>query len=236
VSYILIVDDDPAARRRLSNVFEVEGYEVREVSSGTDAVTHLANSSPELLLLDLLLPDISGLEVLRAAVEQAVPVIVAGGVRSELTGVRALQLGADDFVMEPVRPVELTARVGALLRRSRGHDGGSITINDLRIDLAARTVHVRDDMIELTPKEFDLLAFLATRPGKALTRHQLLAGVWRSSSTWQSQATVTEHIHRLRAKIEVDPSRPRIVVTVRGVGYRLERQEQPRSPAVPETG
>jgi two-component system alkaline phosphatase synthesis response regulator PhoP len=206
------------------------------VSSGAAAIAHLGSSKPELVLLDLLLPDISGLEVLRAAVEGVVPVIVVSGVDSEMTRVRALQLGADDFIVKPIAPRELVARVGAVLRRSDGHAGDTINVNDLRIDLAARMVHVRGRLIDLTPKEFDLLAFLAARPGRVLTRHQLLAGVWRSSSEWQSQATVTEHVHRLRTKIELDPSRPQYLVTARGVGYRFERRDPPPPTALSESG
>ncbi|MEY2431270.1 MAG: hypothetical protein QOC92_995, partial [Acidimicrobiaceae bacterium] len=146
------------------------------------------------------------------------------GVDAEKARVRALEVGADDFILKPPSAPDLVARVRAVLRRSRRVQTASvIEVGELAVDVDAREVRVNGSRVELTVKEFDLLAFMAARPGQAFTRHQLLVSVWQSASEWQSAATVTEHVRRVRLKIEPDPGQPRHLVTVRGVGYRFAR-------------
>ena len=221
---------------------EVEGYEVLQAANGMEAFEHLASATaaPDLVVLDLMMPAISGLEVLQNIRQNStVPVIILSAMGSEENRVRGLQLGADDYMTKPFSPRELVARIQALLRRTSGATSAAaqqtIAYDGLTIDLASREVWVRGDLVETTAKEFDLLAFLAANPGRVYTRHQLLREVWHSSSEWQQEGTVTEHIRRLRVKVEEDAERPRWLQTVRGVGYRFERRQQPRGTGGPNT-
>ena len=150
------------------------------------------------------------------------PVIVVSGRSGESDRIAGLDLGADDYLVKPFSPGELAARVRSVLRRSTPElSGEAIVIDTWRIELASRRVEVAAAEVELTPKEFDLLAFLATHPNQAFTRSQLLDRVWNSSSQWLGEATVTEHVHRLRLKLETDSVHPRMLLTVRGIGYQL---------------
>jgi DNA-binding response OmpR family regulator len=139
----------------------------------------------------------------------------------DIDEVTALDLGADDCVARPVSFRQLVARTNAVLRRTATPEERHLRYDILDIDLASRTVRVRGDLVELAAREFDLLAFLAGHPGEVFTREQLLANVWRSSHDWQQRETVTEHVHRVRSRLEDDPARPRWLLTVRGVGYRF---------------
>ena len=228
---VLVVEEEAEIRDLLSFTLEVEGYAVVTASNGMEAFELLANEAPDLVILDIMMPAISGLEVLQAIRQQgSTPTIILSALTNEENRVRGLQLGADDYVSKPYSPREVVARVQALLRRAQGSVAAQTTISyeGLSIDLAAREVFVRGEFVETTAKEFDLLAFLAANPGRVYTRHQLLREVWHSSSEWQQEGTVTEHIRRLRVKVEDDAERPRWLQTVRGVGYRFERRHVAR--------
>ncbi len=181
------------------------------------------------MLLDVGLPGVDGMELLvRIRERSAVPVIMLTGRTAEHERIAGLRGGADDYVAKPFSGGELVARVESVLRRSASAAtgdapvGGHLAYGGLVIDPGAREVRVDDAVVAVTAKEFDLLAFLASAPRQVFTREQLLRHVWDSSIEWQDDATVTEHIRRVRRKIEVDPDRPRWLVTVRGVGYRFE--------------
>ena len=163
----------------------------------------------------------------------AVPVIVCSGRDSEEDRIRTLNLGADDFVVKPFSFAELEARVRAVLRRGNGEPAATcLHHGDLVVDRDTRTVTVRDEVVPMTRKEFDLLAFLAASPGQVFSREDLLERVWGSTEEWQGRSTVTEHVRRVRLKIEPDPDSPRWITTVRGVGYRFSpaRERERRSP------
>jgi two-component system, OmpR family, phosphate regulon response regulator PhoB len=233
--HILVVDDDTRIRTLLSWQLEAEGYAVRCTGDGAEALDRIGRDRPDLVILDLSLPGLGGLEVLRR-VRRAeapggatpLPVIIVSGRDGEADRIVGLDFGADDYLVKPFSPGELAARVRSVLRRAAppggpgpgpARDGGR---RDLRIDEAAREVFVREQLVDLTAREYDLLAFLARHPRQVFTRAQLLRSVWDSEADWQSDATVTEHVHRLRAKLEDDPAQPRWLHTVRGVGYRMD--------------
>ena len=229
---VLIVEDEGEIRDLLEFTLEAEGFSVLKAANGMEAFELLANDAPDLVILDLMMPAISGLEVLQSIRQNgATPIIVLSALASEENRVRGLQLGADDYVVKPFSPRELVARIQAVLRRTAGPVATQSTVayDGLTIDTASREVWVRGELVETTAKEFDLLTFLAANPGRVYTRHQLLREVWNSSSEWQQEGTVTEHIRRLRVKIEDDAERPRWLLTVRGVGYRFERRQAPRT-------
>jgi DNA-binding response OmpR family regulator len=228
VGKLLVVDDDPEVRGMLSRLLEVEGYKVTEAMTGAEAIGSLANGQPDLVILDVMLTTEDGFDVLAAIRRTSnVPVILVTAKGHESDRVLGLKLGADDYVVKPFSPAELAARVGTVLRRSGSgrlpaSTSGTLEFGDLVIDTMAREITVSSRLVETTAKEFALLAFLAGSPRQVFTREQLLAQVWDSSSEWQDAGTVTEHIRRIRRKIEVDPDSPRWVRTVRGVGYRFE--------------
>ncbi|MFE0019438.1 response regulator transcription factor [Amycolatopsis sp. NPDC059021] len=225
---ILVVDDDERVRTVVTWQLEADGFLVTEAGDGHTALERIAAEPPDLMVLDLSLPGLGGLDVLRRVRHDRsrtpLPVVVLSGRSGETDRIVGLDLGADDYLVKPFSPEELAARVRSVLRRSvpvTTVDGE--TEDGLRIDTAAHQVTLDGAFVELTAKEFDLLVFLAQHPGQVFTRAQLLQAVWRSSPGWQSDATVTEHIHRLRAKLETGPGGPRRLRTVRGVGYRWER-------------
>jgi len=233
---ILVVEDETELREMVTFTLEIEGYSVIGAANGMEAFEALANEQLDLVLLDMMMPAISGLEVLQHIRQTSnLPVIILSAMASEENRVRGLQLGADDYVTKPFSPRELVARIQALLRRAQGTTSAAaqqkLAYDGLVVDVAAREVWVRGNLIETTAKEFDLLAFLAANPGRVFTRHQLLREVWHSSSEWQQEGTVTEHVRRLRTKVEDDAERPQWLQTVRGVGYRFERRHSPRVPA-----
>jgi DNA-binding response OmpR family regulator len=220
---ILVVDDDLDLVDVVRSALEREGFAVDNACDGATALDKIAGDSPELVVLDLGLPKVRGLDVLRKLrADTAVPVIVLSGRSDEADRIIGLELGADDYVVKPFSPRELVARVRSVLRRSRSpQDPSTISFTDLDLDLATREVRVRDEPVELRRREFDLLAFLCLSPRQVFTREQLLRHVWDSEPEWQGIGTVSEHVHRLRAKVELDPARPTRIVTVRGVGYRF---------------
>jgi two-component system, OmpR family, phosphate regulon response regulator PhoB len=234
---ILVVEDEADINELVATTLESEGFSVSRAANGMEAMERLEKDKPDLVILDLMMPVISGLEVLQHIREKGnTPVILLTALESEDNRVRGLQLGADDYMVKPFSVRELAARVGALLRRSGMVAATKPTIEfpGLRIDLTGREVWVKDQLVETTAKEFDLLAFMAAAAGKVFTRHELLKEVWQSSSEWQQEGTVTEHIRRLRLKIEEDAEKPKWLQTVRGVGYRFERRHVPRE-APPST-
>jgi DNA-binding response OmpR family regulator len=223
-STVLVVDDDDEVRRMLARALGAEGFQVEAVADARAALASVANDLPDLVVLDIVLGADDGLDVMAAIRRTSdVPIILLTGRGEEHERVLGLKLGADDYLVKPFSPAELAARITSVLRRSRKVTPGTgFDFGTLRIDVATREVFVHDEIVEMTAKEFDLLAFLAASPRQVFAREQLLRQVWESSSEWQDSATVTEHVRRVRRKIEDDPDSPRWVRTVRGVGYRFE--------------
>ncbi|NMO92587.1 response regulator [Actinomycetospora sp. TBRC 11914] len=224
---VLVVDDDEAVRTLASWQLESDGFAVDQAGDGEEALTAIDADRPDLVVLDLTMPGVGGLDVLRrvrgATATEALPVIVLSGRSGETDRIVGLDLGADDYLVKPFSPGELAARVRSVLRRTRpvAGTGPAVVCGHLALDAAAREITVAGEPVELTAREFDLLAFLVAHPRQVFSRAQLLAQVWRSEG-WQGEATVTEHVHRLRGKLGLDPeARPRIR-TVRGVGYQLD--------------
>ncbi len=223
---ILVVDDEPTIAEIVSRYIERAGYETRVAADGHAALAHASTWHPDLVVLDLMLPGIDGLEVMRLLRENggprvAVILLTAKGEQSDR--IDGLRLGADDYVVKPFSPAELVARVEAVLRRTEPDEDGPepvLRFGELQIDPAGRRVIVEGEEVVLTQREFDLLAFLARHPGQVFTRDQLMEQVWRFSF-YSDTSTVTVHIRRLRAKIEREPAQPRFVETVWGVGYRF---------------
>ena len=223
---MLVVDDEPTIAEIVARYLDRAGYRTRVARDGREAIELTESERPDLVVLDLMLPRMDGLEVMRRLRERdrdriAVILLTAKGVESDR--VIGLRLGADDYVVKPFSPVELTARVGAVLRRvdtSPEHEQ-PIELTGLTIDPAARRVYVQSEEIQLTQREFDLVLFLARHPGQVFSRDQLMEAVWQYSF-YTDSSTVTVHIRRLRAKLEADPAQPRRLQTVWGVGYRFQ--------------
>jgi DNA-binding response OmpR family regulator len=220
---VLIVEDDDHLRRLVGYQLAEEGHDTTAVATVREAVTALDRMAPDIVLLDLGLPDGTGSDVLEAlqARRSTAHVIVLSGAGAEDDRIGALKSGADDYLVKPFSLMEVAARIAAVERR-RGPGRGRLIFDTLVIDTDARRVERDGADVEVTAREFDLLAFLASRPGQAFTRDELLRSVWDSSAEWQQEKTVTEHMRRLRAKIERDPAQPEVLQTVRGIGYRFE--------------
>ena len=226
---ILVIEDDPDIVELLQYNLEREGFEVCVAKTGEEGKTQAAECRPSLILLDLMLPRTSGLDVCRdlrgREDTKHTPLIMVTAKGEESDVVLGLELGADDYVTKPFSPRELAARVNGVLRRTAGRQPESpspLVFGDLKIDALSREVTLEGVNIEMTPKEFDVLAFLAASPRQVFSRAQLLESVWQSSPEWQDPATVTVHVRRIRNKIETDPEHPRWITTVWGVGYRFE--------------
>lgn len=218
---VLVVEDDAATLQLLSAGLRNERFEIRQAGDATAARRVLADEPIDVAVIDIGLPDASGFDLLRDAAASNVPVIILSGRTSEADRVLGLELGAEDYVVKPFSIREVAARLRRVLRTSRAA-GHTIDLGDLVVDLRARQVERKGHPVGLTRREFDLLAHLASHPRRVFTREELLQAVWRSSGEWQTPATVTEHVRRLRAKLEDDPARPRHLVTVSGVGYRFD--------------
>jgi DNA-binding response OmpR family regulator len=223
VARILVVDDDGPTRTLLRRLLSMEGYEIDEAPDGPSALAHLGQSRPDLLLLDVMMPGQDGIDLLAQLRQTShVPVILLSAKSGEGDRVLGLRSGADDYVVKPFSTAELLARIEAVLRRADHPHSVRSDFGDLHIDRSSRQVTVRERLVELPPREYELLVFLASSPGQVFSREQLLEGVWRSSGDRQDPGTVTEHARRLRQRIEDDPDEPRWVKTVRGVGYRFD--------------
>ena len=229
---VLVVDDDRTVRDVVRRYLEHAGYRVAVAGDGEQALRIAAEAAPDLVVLDLMLPGIDGLEVCRRLrANGPVPVVMLTALGEEEDRIAGLRLGADDYVTKPFSPRELVLRVASVLRRVQGEPlggdrGGSagrsapLVDGDLRLDVDARRATLADRPLALTVREFDLLAFLIAHPGTAFTRAELLERVW--GWDFGDQSTVTVHVRRLREKIEPDPARPVRIATVWGVGYRYD--------------
>jgi DNA-binding response OmpR family regulator len=223
---VLVVEDDETVAEVVTRYLEREGFAVEAVRDGRDALERSDAALPDLVVLDIMLPGIDGLEVCRRLRARApVPVVMLTARGGEEDRVLGLELGADDYVAKPFSPRELTARVRAVLRRATSSLGeldrsDTLEFDGLEIDLGAREARVRGQLATLTAREFELLAFLARHPRTVYRRDELLEHVW--GYTYGDTSTVTVHIRRLREKIEDDPSTPRRIATVWGVGYRFD--------------
>ncbi|MFV1999840.1 MAG: response regulator [Acidimicrobiia bacterium] len=221
---ILIVDDEPELRSMLRQYLTREGFDVAESTTGNDALAAISDSEPDLVLLDVGLPDIDGFEVLRRLRGTSdIPVIMLTARDDEIDRVVGLSVGADDYVVKPFSPRELVARIQAVLRRGAG---GIRTVNTtlrftgLTIDETSREVHSEGELVELSALEFDLLVALAQRPNRVFTREQLLERVW-GWDYFGVERVVDVHIGNIRKTLEDDATDPRLIATVRGVGYKF---------------
>ena len=226
---ILLVEDDPDVVTMLERFLSGDGYEVVTTSDGAATLAAVAARDPDLVLLDIVLGDEDGRDILREMrFISDVPTIFLTGRGLESERIAGLKLGADDYIVKPFSLGELAARIESVLRRSGSSAADreiatpTMRFGDLTINEHTYEVTVRGEMVELTSKEFSLLSFLASSPRQVFSRQQLLEHVWSSSNEWQNEATVTEHVRRLRMKLETDPDQPAWITTIRGVGYRFE--------------
>jgi len=224
---IVVVDDDPTVADVVERYLVRDGHTVECAHDGYEALRLIAERPPDLVVLDLMLPGIDGLEVCRRLRERwPIPVVMLTALGDESERLAGFETGADDYVTKPFSPRELAMRVRSVLRRARGTglpaqaDAGILHDGELSVDLTAHEVRRGGRLIQLTSREYDLLVFLMRNPRKAFTREQLLSEVW--SWSFGDTSTVTVHIRRLREKLEGDPTLPRRIMTVWGVGYRYE--------------
>ncbi|AKE40708.1 response regulator [Corynebacterium kutscheri] len=221
---ILVVDDDPAISEMLTIVLQAEGFDTVAVTDGALAVDTFHRERPDLVLLDLMLPGMNGIDICRSIrADSTVPIVMLTAKTDTVDVVLGLESGADDYVNKPFKPKELVARIRARLRRSEEEPGDSIEVGDLFIDVPAHVVSRGDEEIQLTPLEFELLLELSSKPGQVFTREALLHKVWGYRNASDTRL-VNVHVQRLRAKIEKDPENPQIVLTVRGVGYKTGQE------------
>ncbi|WP_080796201.1 MtrAB system response regulator MtrA [Corynebacterium pacaense] len=217
---ILVVDDDPAISEMLTIVLSAEGFDTVAVTDGALAVPTATREQPDLILLDLMLPGMNGIDICRAIRQDStVPIIMLTAKTDTVDVVLGLESGADDYVNKPFKAKELVARIRARLRRTDDEPAETIEVGDLSIDVPGHTVKRGNEEISLTPLEFDLLLELARKPHQVFTREELLGKVWGYRHASDTRL-VNVHVQRLRAKIEKDPENPQIVLTVRGVGYK----------------
>ena len=217
---ILVVDDDTALAEMIGIVLRAEGFEISFCADGSGALDAFHSADPDLVLLDLMLPGIDGIEVCSQIREESgVPIIMLTAKSDTADVVKGLESGADDYVVKPFNPKELVARIRTRLRPTPDSPTGSLSVGDLLLDVAGHEVRRGDERINLTPLEFELLLALALKPQQVFTREMLLEQVWGYHYKADTRL-VNVHVQRLRAKVELDPDNPRIVMTVRGVGYR----------------
>lgn len=224
---ILVVEDDPAVSQSLHSALTCEGYQVTCKVEGGEALAYAKKAQPHLILLDVRLPDGSGFDVCRQMRQQGLhqPIVMLTAQQEEMDKVLGLEMGADDYITKPFSLRELLSRLRAQLRRAYGELSSSeanlLLVDDLRIDLTRSQVWRGDAPLGLTPTEYKLLVHLARHRNQALSRSQIVEAVWGYTADAESERTVNVHIRRLREKIELDPSRPQLLLTVPGVGYRL---------------
>jgi len=227
VPRVLVVDDDATVRDVIGRYLGDAGYRVDLAADGPTGLWAARERNPDAVILDLMLPGLSGLDVCRAlrGVDDRLPIVMLTALGEEDDRVLGLELGADDYVTKPFSPRELVLRVGSILRRSRPADQPAPALTDggLHVDPLARRAELDGAELALTTREFDLLAYLMAHPGQAFGRAELLAQVWG----WEfgDQSTVTVHVRRLREKIEADPTSPRRIATIWGTGYRYDPQQ-----------
>ncbi len=222
---VLVVDDEPTIAEVVARYLQRAGYEVRTAADGLGALDMANDTRPDLVVLDLMLPGLNGLEVMRRLRDldrDRIAIILLTAKGEETDRVVGLRLGADDYIVKPFSPAELVARVDAVLRRvdTAPDSGPVLEFDGLSVDPAGRRVLVDSAEVSLTQREFELLLFFARHPGHAFTRQELIDQVWQYSFCTDT-STVTVHVRRLRAKVERDPGRPRFLETVWGVGYRF---------------
>lgn len=225
--HILVVDDEPNIREVVELYLRREGFEVEVVGDGVAALAAIERKPPDLIVLDLMLPGLGGIQVTRKLRQDAqeIPIIMLTAKSDEADRVAGLELGADDYLTKPFSPKELVARVKAVLRRASAKplvdpQAKPLSLGELTLNPTTRQVWIRDQEAALTAKEFDLLWFFMSHPGQVFTRDQLLNSVW-SYDFFGDASTVTVHVRRLREKIETDPNKPEYVLTVWGVGYKF---------------
>ncbi len=230
---ILVVDDEQSYRDALSVALQREGFLVEVAADGVEALERFEATKPALILLDVMLPRISGVDVCRQIRSRSqVPIIMVTARNAEIDAVVGLEVGADDYVSKPFRLRELVARVRAALRRVPSLEEGradavdSVEVGDVRVDVSRHEVFVRGALVALPLKEFELLELLLSNAGRVLTRDVLIDRIW-GPNYYGDTKTLDVHIKRLRAKVEEDPARPNRIVTVRGVGYRYEKPRVP---------
>lgn len=222
---VLVVEDETSYSEALSYVLRKEGFEVAIAETGPDALTEFDRGGADIVLLDLMLPGLSGTEVCRQLRQiSSVPIIMVSAKDTEVDKVVGLELGADDYVTKPYSPRELVARIRAVLRRGTGeaeHDFGSLEAGKVRMDVDRHLVTVDGHEIRLPLKEFELLEFFLRNTGRVLTRGQLIDRVWGADYVGDTK-TLDVHVKRIRSKIEPDPANPSTLITVRGLGYKFD--------------
>jgi DNA-binding response OmpR family regulator len=224
---ILVVEDEPSLAEVVSLYLKRAGYQVQIASDGKQAMNILEKQIPDFVILDLMLPEIDGLSLTRWLRDRSnVPIIMVTARREEIDRIAGLEMGADDYVVKPFSPQELVSRVRAVLRRIGREQAGAeperdLSFEEIQISPRTRTVMLKQNEVDLTAREFDLLYLLARHPKQVFTREQLLERVW-GGAEYIDPGTVTVHVRRLREKIESDPSSPKHMITVWGVGYKFE--------------
>jgi len=225
-AFILVVEDEPSIAEVVVLYLRRAGYRVQQADNGATAMQILEETAPDLVVLDLMLPEVNGLTITRWLRERGdIPIIMLTARRTEADRIAGLEMGADDYVVKPFSPQELVSRVRAVLRRARPSPEAAqeepLVFDDLRLDPLTRLVEARGQQVTLTAKEFDMLWWLALHPRQVFSRDQLLERIW-GISEYIDPGTVTVHVRRLREKIEADPSDPKHILTVWGVGYKFE--------------
>lgn len=227
---ILVIEDEEPISRLISYNLAKEGYEIMASADGLDALCKIRSEDPDLIILDIMLPGMDGYDICRTIRKEniLIPIIMLSAKDEELDKILGLELGGDDYITKPFSPRELVARVRALLRRAQvsreAPDNEVLSIDRIKIDLARHEVKLDQSVIQLTPKEFELLVYLIRHRGKVLSRDMLLDKVWDYDFAGDTRI-VDVHISRLREKIETDPKNPGCIQTVRGVGYRFKERE-----------
>lgn len=227
MSKVLVVEDEPSFREALGFMLRNEGFEVAAVADGNEALAHFEREGADLVLLDVMLPGLSGTEVCRHLRRtSSVPIVMLTAKDGEIDKVVGLEIGADDYVTKPFSSRELVARMRAVLRRGAGNaeasaESGVLQTGPLRMDVDRHVVTVDGDELHLPLKEFELLELLLRNAGRVLTRTQLIDRIWGSDYVGDTK-TLDVHVKRIRSKIENDPANPRLLVTVRGLGYKLQ--------------
>ena len=224
---ILVIEDEPSIAEVVSLYLKRAGFQVQTASDGKQAMSILEKGIPDFVILDIMLPEVDGLSLTRWLRDRSdVPIIMVTARREEIDRIAGLEMGADDYVVKPFSPQELVSRVRAVLRRTgreqaEAESDRALSFDGMTVDPRTRVVTVKDSSVELTAKEFDMLHLLARHPKQVFTRDQLLERVW-GGAEYIDPGTVTVHVRRLREKIESDPSDPKHLLTVWGVGYKFE--------------